>query len=101
METTKDLVKFVLESWMGQEHEDIVKNYVILLGKALEADEAEFAPLETSPTEASIAKAPSYVEDFIQLVVICFENLSIHMFEKNLRDKKFSSNIILIYRQWR
>jgi len=66
METTKDLVKFVLESWLGQEHEDIVKNYVILLGKALEADEAEFAPLETSPTEASIAKAPSYVEDFNQ-----------------------------------
>ena len=77
METTKDLVKFVLESWMGQEDEDIVKNYVILLGKALEADEAEFAPLETSPTEASIAKAPSYVEDFNQLVVICFENLSL------------------------
>ena len=65
METTKDLVKFVLESWLGQD-EDIVKNYVILLGKALEADEAEFAPLETSPTEATIAKAPSYAEDFNQ-----------------------------------
>ena len=68
METTKDLVKFVLESWLGQD-EDIVKNYVILLGKALEADEAdeaEFAPLETSPTEATIANAPSYAEDFNQ-----------------------------------
>ena len=65
METTKDLVKFVLESWLGQD-EDIVKNYVILLGKALEADEAEFAPLETSPTEATIANAPSYSEDFNQ-----------------------------------
>ena len=65
METTKDLVKFVLESWLGQD-EDIVKNYVILLGKALEADEAEFAPLETSPTEATIANAPSYSDDFNQ-----------------------------------
>ena len=65
METTKDLVKFVLESWLGHD-EDIVKNYVILLGKALEADEAEFAPLETSPTEAPIANAPSYAEDFNQ-----------------------------------